>query len=171
MLWVQSNGTSSATDSSSTLWNLAIFTQQLLDLYGPSFHGPVTSKEINISQKDRSIDITLTVSCAKSSDMDPITAVNPTPSPSKPISPSPLSPSSSPNTSPPSPPISNGKPESLRTSLTEAIWSVLWAEKGGSMDVGMILRLSEKLSRTILNHPFPTSSAAPASEPGTGSPT
>src|SRR5258708_3869462 len=62
--------------------------QQLPECVGRTLGGPVTSSEIRLSRNDHSIDITLTVSCAKSSDTARTTEASPQPSPSKPPSPS-----------------------------------------------------------------------------------
>src|SRR5712671_3696338 len=72
--------------------------QPLLDFVGLSLVGPVTLKLTSISRSNHIIDITITASCARRLDMDPTTAANPTPSPSKPNSQSASSLDSSPST-------------------------------------------------------------------------
>src|SRR6266404_286832 len=83
--------------------------QQLLDSAGQVCHGPVILKKTKLSQKHLTIDITLTVSCARNSDTGQIMVASPLPSPAKPNSPSTSSKISSQNTSRPSLVIYRGK--------------------------------------------------------------
>src|SRR5271166_5817581 len=82
-----SNGTSSATAATSTCVNLATLTQQLLSLCGLDLGGPVIITLIEVSPSGRSIDITLTASCARRSDTAQTSEANHQQSPSRPSSP------------------------------------------------------------------------------------
>src|SRR5882724_2437178 len=115
-----------------------IFIQQLLEFVGRSFHGPGTLHEINISLNGHITVITLTASCARSSDTAPTTAANQKPSPSRPTSPNPLSSDSSPNTSEPSQHISAGTLLWTALSKEADILSRLLAGSDGSSVDGPI---------------------------------
>src|SRR5271166_418872 len=82
-----SNGIFSATAATSTYVSLATLTQQLLSLCGLDLGGPGTVARIARSQTETSIDITLTVSCARKSDTAQTSEANPQQSPSRPSSP------------------------------------------------------------------------------------
>src|SRR5271166_4468052 len=82
-----SNGTSSATAATSTYVNLGTLTQQLLSLCGLDLGGPVIITLIEVSPSGRSIDITLTASCARRSDTAQTSEANHQQSPSRPSSP------------------------------------------------------------------------------------
>src|SRR6267154_4965833 len=58
--------------------------QQLLESVGPSLGGRVTWVETRKSPNDHTTDITVTVSCARSSDMEATMEDRPRPSPDKP---------------------------------------------------------------------------------------
>src|SRR5882762_10071107 len=73
--------------------------QQLLECVGPTLSGQVIWQETRKSPNNLSTDITVTVSCAKSSDTARTTEASPQPSPSKPPSPSQSSSGFNPNTS------------------------------------------------------------------------
>src|SRR5258707_13568040 len=93
-------------------WKLVspvILIQQLLILAGQVCHGPVILKKTKLSQKHLTIDITLTVSCARNSDTGQIMVASPLPSPVNPSSPSTSSKISSQSISRPSLPICRGK--------------------------------------------------------------
>src|SRR6266702_5774532 len=66
------------------LANLETHIRQLLESAGLHSHGLVTLKKIKGLQSPHTIDITLTVSCARNSDTDQTTQVNQKPSPNKP---------------------------------------------------------------------------------------
>src|SRR6266403_4371044 len=81
------------------LANLETHIQQLLASVGLHSHGLATLKRIKGLQNPHTIDITLTVSCARNSDTDQTMEANPTPLPANPNSPSTSSKISNQNTS------------------------------------------------------------------------
>src|SRR6266403_2867640 len=91
------------------LANLETHIQQLLASVGLHSHGLATLKRIKGLQNPHTIDITLTVSCARNSDTDQTMEANPTPSPANPNSPSTSSKISNQNISAHSLPIYIGK--------------------------------------------------------------
>ncbi len=87
------------TQGTSKLVSPVTLIRQLLESAGQVCHGPVILKKTKLSQKHLTIDITLTVSCARNSDTGQIMVASPLPSPLKPNSLSQSSPTSSPNIS------------------------------------------------------------------------
>src|SRR5229473_1927706 len=89
------------TGDTSTLSNRETFIQRLHGFAGLILDGLETSSEIKLSRNGHTTVITITDSCAKSSDTEATTEANPTPSLSKPSSQSGWSLDSSQNISPP----------------------------------------------------------------------
>src|SRR6202035_1898107 len=80
--------------------NLGMFIPQLLASVGLTWAGPQTSSEIRISLRDHIIDITLTASCVRNSDMGVTTEASQRPSQDKQSSQKQWSATFNPNTSP-----------------------------------------------------------------------
>src|SRR6266403_5458871 len=121
------------------LVNLGTLIQQLLESVGQTCHGLEALSVTSNSRNHRTIDITLTGLCVRSSDTDQTMGANPTPLPANLSFPSTLSRTSSPNTLRHSLHIYHG-----RTGLmvnygdTDTLLPLL-EENGGSLEDEMIL--------------------------------
>jgi len=124
-------------------------TRQLLEFVGLTLVGPAISSEIRTSLSDHTIDITLTVLCARNLDTDRIMGELPSRLLHSRISQSESFSNSSPSTSKPFPPMSDGNNGWLPKYLIGEIWSLLQAARDGSWDVEMIRQRSGKLLHTI----------------------
>src|SRR5882724_6243112 len=137
--------------------SLETCTQQWLESVGLTFLGPMISNEIKLLPNGRSTVITLTVSCAKSSDTAPTIKANLQPSPSRPTSPSQSSANSSLNTSTLSLVIYDGTDGPTMNSRRLGSLLPLLEERGGSLEGVTIRLLNEKVSLTIPKEVLPTS--------------
>ena|SRR6266446_4113891 len=132
------------------LANLETHIQQLLESVGLHSHGLVTLKKIKGLQSPHTIDITLTVSCARNSAMDRTMEGSQRPSPDKLGSQKPSLEISSLNTLERFPPIFGGT-DGLTLSLEQSeILQLSLDENGGSLVEGMIRAHSGKLLRMTL---------------------
>src|SRR5258706_5256241 len=123
--------------------------QQLLDSAGQACHGPVILKKTKLSQKHLTIDIALTVSCARNSDTGQMMVASPLPSPANPSSPSESSKISNPNTSAYSLPIWNGK-DGWTVSYDELVTLLASLDVSvGSLEDATIPQSSERQLLTI----------------------
>src|SRR5258706_4309513 len=133
-------------------WKLVspvILIQQLLESAGQVCHGPVILKRTKLSQKHLTIDITLTVSCARNSDTGQIMVASPIPSLDKPSSPSTSSKTSNQNTSRHFLRIYRGKDGWIINFVDMVTLLASLGVNAGSSDGEMILLSFEKPSLTI----------------------
>src|SRR5882672_10712021 len=129
--------------------NLETCIQRLLECVGLNLDGPGTWQETRKSPNDHSTDITVTVSCARSSGTAPTMEASPKPSPCKPPSPSPSLSDSSPSTSRHFPHIYNGT-NGPTVNLEKLVsWLASQGVSVGSLDDGPKPPLSGRLSLTI----------------------
>lgn len=152
------NGISSPMEDTSTRLNLATFTQQLLEFVGPMLLGQVISDEIKILPNNHTIDITHTVSCAKSSATEATTADSQRPLANKLSYPKPSSETSSPNTFVRFPVISGGMHTLTINSDELETLLQLQAANVGSLDAETTQLPSGKRLHMTLREVSPTSS-------------
>src|SRR5216683_2838661 len=144
------------TGNTSTLSNRETFIQLLHGFAGLILDGLETSSEIKLSRNGHITVITITDSCARSSDMEATTEDSHADSPRKPNSLSGWSLDSSPSTSEPFQVTlsdSNGPTMSYQEWVT---LRHLLAANDGSLDAEVILLPSERLTRMILKVHLPT---------------
>lgn len=137
--------------------NQEMFILRLLASAGLNSIGRAALKKIKPSRNGRTIDITLTVSCARSSDMDPITEVDQLPLRNKPSSPSLLSSTSNLNTFERFLPTLDGTAGLKISSVELDSWLTSLGGSAGSLVVEMIHQPSGKRLRMTLREVSPTS--------------
>src|SRR6266403_2408905 len=130
--------------------------RQLLDSAGQVCHGPVILKKTKLSQKRLTIDITLTVSCARNSDTGQIMVASPLPSQPKPNSPSTSSKISSQSISEPFLRTSIGNDGLMINFEDLDFWLRSQGASDGSLEDVMIQQCCAKLSHMIHKVLWPT---------------